>query len=430
MLFAELIRRGWSDAEPRQARRRQCPARPAPGRSRVAASMKDEPAALRHARPSADRNECRAAAQAAIIPVTPLQQNCTLLWCTKTMRGAFVDPGGDLDRLKAAAAAGRGDDREDPADPRPYRPLRIGRASSPKSWACRSKGRTRTTSSGSTGWPRMAPATASPASRSSRRAGSIDGDTVDASASSPSTSAIAPATPPATSSSTIAVEAGDGRRCPVQGLGRALGLPPRQSAATCIDSITSRLWPMGDDTAFVPGHGPMSTFGHERRPTPLSATVLMRHLKRGEADDRGVNRERNQGNRLVDHPDRPPARRSPPPSMPIPWATRASKEDDRSAGKEHPVRARQAPARRAGSGRTAHFRYNWPAPASAAATASLPPSPTLTLWASRSWAIRYPSQILMPTAAAAASRVTVGVIGNTAPFAPCRTGRAALQRRR
>ena len=27
-----------------------------------------------------------------------------------------------------------------------------------------------------------------------------------------------------------------------------------------IDSITQRLWPMGDDTAFVPGHGPMSTF--------------------------------------------------------------------------------------------------------------------------------------------------------------------------
>jgi len=40
---------------------------------------------------------------AAIIPVTPLQQNCTLLWCTKTMRGTFTDPGGDLPRLKAAA---------------------------------------------------------------------------------------------------------------------------------------------------------------------------------------------------------------------------------------------------------------------------------------------------------------------------------------
>ncbi len=41
--------------------------------------------------------------RAAIIPVTPFQQNCTLLWCTNTMRGAFVDPGGDLPRLKAAA---------------------------------------------------------------------------------------------------------------------------------------------------------------------------------------------------------------------------------------------------------------------------------------------------------------------------------------
>lgn len=42
--------------------------------------------------------------QAAIIPVTPLQQNCTLLWCTQTMRGAFVDPGGDLPKLRAAIA--------------------------------------------------------------------------------------------------------------------------------------------------------------------------------------------------------------------------------------------------------------------------------------------------------------------------------------
>ena len=39
--------------------------------------------------------------RAAIIPVTPLQQNCSLIWCTKTMKGALIDPGGDLDRLKA-----------------------------------------------------------------------------------------------------------------------------------------------------------------------------------------------------------------------------------------------------------------------------------------------------------------------------------------
>jgi len=42
--------------------------------------------------------------RAAILPVTPLQQNCSLIWCTKTMKGALVDPGGDLDKLKAGVA--------------------------------------------------------------------------------------------------------------------------------------------------------------------------------------------------------------------------------------------------------------------------------------------------------------------------------------
>ena len=40
--------------------------------------------------------------RAAIVPVTQFEQNCSLLWCTKTMRGVLVDPGGDLDRLKLA----------------------------------------------------------------------------------------------------------------------------------------------------------------------------------------------------------------------------------------------------------------------------------------------------------------------------------------
>ena len=42
--------------------------------------------------------------RAAIVPVTPLQQNCSLIWCTKTMKGALVDPGGDLDKLRDAVA--------------------------------------------------------------------------------------------------------------------------------------------------------------------------------------------------------------------------------------------------------------------------------------------------------------------------------------
>ncbi|HAC30160.1 MAG TPA: hypothetical protein DCF82_20490, partial [Marinobacter hydrocarbonoclasticus] len=38
-----------------------------------------------------------------IVPVTPFEQNCTLLWCTETHKAAVVDPGGDLDRILAAA---------------------------------------------------------------------------------------------------------------------------------------------------------------------------------------------------------------------------------------------------------------------------------------------------------------------------------------
>jgi glyoxylase-like metal-dependent hydrolase (beta-lactamase superfamily II) len=36
-----------------------------------------------------------------------------------------------------------------------------------------------------------------------------------------------------------------------------------------IDSIRARLWPMGDATVFIPGHGPESTFGRERRSNPF-----------------------------------------------------------------------------------------------------------------------------------------------------------------
>jgi hydroxyacylglutathione hydrolase len=43
-------------------------------------------------------------AKAIIIPVTPFQQNCTLLWCETTKRGVVVDPGGDLPDIERAIA--------------------------------------------------------------------------------------------------------------------------------------------------------------------------------------------------------------------------------------------------------------------------------------------------------------------------------------
>jgi len=43
---------------------------------------------------------------------------------------------------------------------------------------------------------------------------------------------------------------------------------PQGNHQDLLDSITQRLWPMGDDTVFIPGHGPESTFGRERKTNP------------------------------------------------------------------------------------------------------------------------------------------------------------------
>ena len=49
---------------------------------------------------------------------------------------------------------------------------------------------------------------------------------------------------------------------------------PRGDYDTLINSITEKLWPLGDDVTFVPGHGPSSTFGQERRTNPFVADQL------------------------------------------------------------------------------------------------------------------------------------------------------------
>lgn len=51
---------------------------------------------------------------------------------------------------------------------------------------------------------------------------------------------------------------------------------PQGNFATLIRSITERLWPMGDHTVFIPGHGPESTFGRERNTNPYVANTCPR----------------------------------------------------------------------------------------------------------------------------------------------------------
>ena len=36
---------------------------------------------------------------AFVVPVTPFQQNCSIIWCTETKKGAVIDPGGDIEEI-------------------------------------------------------------------------------------------------------------------------------------------------------------------------------------------------------------------------------------------------------------------------------------------------------------------------------------------
>jgi len=44
---------------------------------------------------------------------------------------------------------------------------------------------------------------------------------------------------------------------------------PKGDFDTLAASIRTKLWPLGDKVSFVPGHGPMSTIGHEKATNPF-----------------------------------------------------------------------------------------------------------------------------------------------------------------
>ena len=51
---------------------------------------------------------------------------------------------------------------------------------------------------------------------------------------------------------------------------------PRGDYNSLIDSITKVLWPLGDEITFLPGHGPTSTFKEERKSNPFVSDQILR----------------------------------------------------------------------------------------------------------------------------------------------------------
>ena len=201
------------------------------------------------------------------VPVTPFQQNCSILWCDETLEAAVVDPGGDLARIRAEVArlgvtpkqillthahidhaGGTGTLARELGLPI------IGPHPGDQFWI--------------DGLPQQSqmfgfpPAAAFVPTR-----WLFDADTVTV------------------GHCTLQV-----RHCPGHTPGHVVFYSPeihrafvgdvlfagsigrtdfpRGNHGDLLSSIVQRLWPMGDDTVFIPGHGPESSFGHERQHNP------------------------------------------------------------------------------------------------------------------------------------------------------------------
>lgn len=209
-----------------------------------------------------------------IIPVTPLQQNTSLIWSRETMEGVFVDPGGETDRLMAAAEQfgvkivgvwlthGHLDHAGAAEAVRQRTGCPVIGPHRDDQWLLdeiEAQGAKYGIADGKNVTPDRY---------------LEDGDTLELAGETFHVAHCPGHTP---GHVVIYHQAGQlafvGDVLFRGSVGRTDF--PRGNHQQLIDSITQKLWPLGPHMRFVPGHGPMSTFGQERQDNPFVADQVL-----------------------------------------------------------------------------------------------------------------------------------------------------------
>lgn len=202
-----------------------------------------------------------------IIPVTPYAQNCSLVWCEATGLAALVDPGGDVDRLLAAV-----DKAGVKLDKLLLTHAHLDHVGGALELARGLDLPIHGPQEGDAFWldalPDQARMFGFPPAEAFRPDRWLhDGDTVELGQLRFRVIHCPGHTP-----GHVVFFEPESRHAFVgdvlfQGsIGRTDF--PRGDHGALIHAIRDKLFPLGDDVAFVPGHGPMSTFGRERRGNP------------------------------------------------------------------------------------------------------------------------------------------------------------------
>jgi glyoxylase-like metal-dependent hydrolase (beta-lactamase superfamily II) len=206
--------------------------------------------------------------RATVIPVTPFAQNCSIVWDDATGRGAVIDPGGDLDRVLSAAGE-EGVSLEKILLTHAH----IDHAGATAELARLRKLPIEGPHPGDRFWIEQLPQQGamfglgkSESFEPTRWLGHGDVVTVG---DLPLEVLHCPGHTPGhvVFFDRAARVAFVGDVLFAGSIGRTDF--PGGDYATLIRAIRGNLFPLGDDVRFVPGHGPMSTFGEERRTNPF-----------------------------------------------------------------------------------------------------------------------------------------------------------------